>query len=385
MQLRDIAWASLRRRPGRATFTVAVVAISVGTAIALLLLSRVMQAEVADELDRFGANIIITPKSQSIDLAYGGIAVAGLTVDVQQLRSADADAVWTIPARKNINAVAPRLVGASEVDGHRVVLIGVHQKEEAKVKSWWQADGRLARSSDEIMLGAEAARLLERRPGDTLELAGAPRRISAVLHATGTIDDAAVFADLESVQRALRKPGEVNMIEVSALCSGCPIEHIVYEISTALPHARVAPIRQAVAARERAVRQFTQFSYALSAVVLLVGTLVVAATLMASVVERTQEIGILRAVGYRKAQVGRIVVTEAVWITAAGGLFGWIAGLAAVRLLAPVMAESAVPGAPDPVLGIVAVAGAIVLGVTAAGYPAVRAARMEPSSALRHL
>ena len=79
MQLRDIAWASLRRRPGRGLFTAGVVAIGIGTVVALVLLSRLMQAEISDELDRFGANIVITPKAQSLDLAYGGIAVGGLT------------------------------------------------------------------------------------------------------------------------------------------------------------------------------------------------------------------------------------------------------------------------------------------------------------------
>ena len=385
MQLRDIAWASLRRRPGRGIFTAGVVAIGIGTVVALVLLSRLMQAEISDELDRFGANIVITPKAQSLDLAYGGIAVGGLTIDVQELRSEDADAVRTIPNRKNVNAVAPRLLGWTEVAGRRVLLIGVRQKDEARVRSWWEVDGQLARAPEEVIVGSEASRILGVTAGGTLEVAGEERRVTGVLRPTGTLDDAAIIADLPAVQRALGKPGAVNLIEVSALCSGCPIEHMVDQIAAVLPHARVAPIRQAVAARERAVRQFTRFAYAVSAVVLLVGMLVVSATMMASVVERTQEIGILRAVGYRRAQVGRVILTEAMWVTLAGGVVGWLVGLAATRALAPTMAPTAAAGGLDPVLGAAAILGALVLGTAAGGYPAIRAARMEPSTALRHL
>lgn len=385
MQLKDIAWASLRRRPGRSIFTAGVVAIGIGTVVALVLLSRLMQAEISDELDRFGANIVITPKTQALDLAYGGIAVGGVTIDVQELRSEDADAVRTIPNRKNVNAVAPRLLGWTDIGGRRVLLIGIRQKDEARVRSWWQVDGRLAKTADEVIVGSEAATILGIAAGGTIPLGGQPRHVTGVLRATGTLDDAAVLGDLDVVQRALGKPGAVNLIEVSALCSGCPIEHMVEQMATVLPHARVAPIRQAVAARERAVRQFTRFAYALSGVVLLVGTLMVSATMMASVVERTQEIGILRAVGYRRTQVGRVILTEAVWVTLAGGLAGWLIGIVVSRALAPSVAPTAVLGAPDPLLGVAAIAGAVALGALAGGYPAIRAARMEPSHALRHL
>lgn len=385
MQLRDIAWASLRRRPGRGAFTAAVVAIGIGTVVTLVLVSRLMQAEISDELDRFGANIVITPKTQSLDLAYGGIAVGGVTVDVQQLRTEDADAVRTIPNHKNVNAVAPRLLGWKEVGGQRVLLVGVRHRDEARVKSWWQVDGALAKTPDEVIVGAEAARALGVETGATLTVGGGERRITGVLRETGTLDDAAVIADLGVVQHVLGKPGAVNVIEVSALCSGCPIEHMVHQIAAVLPHARVAPIRQAVAARERAVLQFTRFAYALSAIVLVVGMLVVSATMMASVTERTQEIGILRAVGYRRTQVGRIILTESVWVALAGGIVGWALGLGVARVLAPVMTQGAAAVPMDPLMGAAAVSGAVLLGALAGGYPALRAARMQPSNALRHL
>lgn len=385
MQLRDIAWASLKRRPGRFAFALAAVALGIGTVVALVSLSRAMRAEVGDELDRFGANIVITPKARSLDVAYGGVAVAGLTVDTEELHTSDADAIRTIPNKRNVSAVAPTLVGTLEIEGQRALLIGVRFRDESGVKSWWQIDGRLARNAGEVMIGSDAAHTLSKVTGDRITLAGESRTIVGVIAPNGSLDDQAVLADLGVAQQALGKPDAVTMIEVSALCRGCPIEEMVSQMAVVLPHARVAPIRQAVAARERAVLQFSRFAYAVSGIVLLVGTLVVLTTMMASVTERTQEIGILRAIGYRRTQVARVILLEALAVNFAGGVAGWLAGFAASRALGPAMAQLTTPIPLDFTLGAAAVLTALVLGAAGGSYPAIRAARMDPAYALRHL
>lgn len=385
MQVRHMAWASLNRRKGRFVFLLLAVTLGIGTVIALVSLSTAMRSAVGDELDRFGANIIVTPKSRSLDLAYGSLAVGGLTVDARELTMDDAARIRTIPNKRNVAAVAPKLVGTLEIDGKRVLVIGADFRQERGIKSWWKIDGRLAAGPDDLMLGAEASQTLGKRVDDVLILDGRQRRVSAVISPTGSMDDQAVFADLALVQRQLGRPGAVSFIEVSALCRGCPIEDIVAQIGAVIPHARVAPIRQAVAAREHAVLQFTRFAYAISAIVLLVGGLVVATTMMASVTERTQEIGIFRAVGFRRTQVARVVLFEALGVNVAGGVVGWLAGSLAAGALGPVLAELSSPVSLDPQLALVSVALAMLLGAGGGMYPALRAARMDPSQALRHI
>jgi putative ABC transport system permease protein len=152
-----------------------------------------------------------------------------------------------------------------------------------------------------------------------------------------------------------------------------------------LPHARVAPIRQAVAARERAVLQFTRFAYAVSALVLLVATIVVLTTMLAAVTERTQEIGILRAIGYRRTQVARLILLEATAVNVAGSVVGLVAGFAASRALGPLLAQLTTPVPVDLALGAWVVGAAVVLGAAGASYPALRAAQMDPAHAMRHL
>lgn len=385
MELRDIAWSSIKRRRGRFAFLFVIVALAIGTVVTLVSLTRAMRTEVSDEFDRFGANIIITPNARAVELAYAGVALSGLTVGTTSLTAADAARVRTIRSKRNISAVAPKLLGTLDVNGEPTLVIGAVFPEERRIKGWWQVDGRWAQSAEEAMLGAEAARRLRTRAGDRLALMGRSFRVVGVLAANSTIDDQAVFLDLPLVQRALGQPGAVSLIEVSALCRGCPIDDIVAQIGAVLPHARVAPIRQAVAARERAVLQFTRFAYVIGALVLLVGVLVVTTTMMAAVAGRTQEIGILRAVGFRRAHVARIVLIESVAAATAGGLGGWLTGTLAVRAAGPALAQLGSPIPFDWRLAVAAVAAAAILGASGGAYPALRAARMDPAQALRHM
>lgn len=385
MQLRHISWASVRRRKGRFAFLLVALTLGIGTVVALLSLSAAMRTAVGDDLDRFGANIILTPRARSLDLVYGGLAAGGLTVDAHSLTTDDVARIRTIPNRRNLSAVAPKLVGTIEVSGTQLLLVGADLRQERIIKNWWRVDGRFATTPEELMIGGEAARALGTRPGDTIDLGDGPRRVVGVIGETGALEDQSVFAELGVAQKRLAAPGAVTFVEVSALCSGCPIEDMVAQIAEVVPQARVSPLRQSVAAKERAVLQFTRFAYAVSAVVLLVAALVVTTTMMASVTERTQEIGILRAVGFRRMQIVRVVLLEALGVNVVGGLLGWVVGSLTARLVGPAFTEIVTPAAADARLAAVAVALAIVLGAGGGLYPALRASRMDPSHALRHI
>ena len=385
MQLHDVAFGSLRRRRGRFMFVLAALILGIGTVVALTSLSRAMRSDVSDELDRFGANIIVTPKATTLALEYGGMDVGGLTVDARELHMEDAALIRTIPNKRNISAVAPKLIGTTTIGSARLLLIGARFDQEPGIKSWWKVEGCLPKQANEALLGSEAAQLTGKRPGDQVTIGGRVLNITGVLAQTGSIDDQAVFVDLGLVQQTLGRPNAISLIEVSALCRGCPIDDIVKQIGSVLPHARVAPIMQAVAAREQAVLQMTRFGYAVSVVVLLVGALVIMTTMMASVTERTQEIGILRAVGFRRSHIVRIVLIEAGAVSALGGLLGWVAGVAGARAFGASIAHLSTAVTIDPRLAIGAVVVATAIGVCSSIYPAIKAAQLDPAQALRYM
>ncbi len=222
--------------------------------------------------------------------------------------------------------------------------------------------------------------------GDHLPVGGRNMRVAGILEPTGSQDDQLAFANLADAQEVFNKPGRISMAEVAALCKDCPIEEMVRQISEALPRAKVMAIQQVVQSRMEMLDQFKRFAYGISAVVLLIGSLVVLVTMMGSVRERTEEIGIFRAIGFRRSHIMRIVFLEAGILSVLAGVFGYGLGVAAVRLALRASGEghpAHLPFSPEMALGALALA--VSLGLLASAYPAALAARMDPNDALRSL
>ncbi|NIV32380.1 MAG: FtsX-like permease family protein [Anaerolineae bacterium] len=160
---------------------------------------------------------------------------------------------------------------------------------------------------------------------------------------------------------------------------------MVEQIGGVLPQARVTALRQAVTLRMETVGQLSRFALAVSAVVVVIGGLVVLTTMLGAVAERRQEIGLFRALGFRKRHVMRIILGEAVLVSLGGGLLGWLLGMGAAVALAPRLANVVTPVTWSPALAFGAVGGALLVGLLASLYPAAHAARLDPTTALRSL
>src|SRR5919112_1226797 len=157
MRISTIAWANLRRRKSRAALLVAGVAIGIATAVALLTLSRSISEEIGLQLDQYGANIVVVPKSDQLALDYGGVAVAAAAFDVGELTDEDARRIREIPYAKRLAVVAPKLLGAAETGGRKVVVAGVDFESEYALKRWWRVVGEKPSRDGELLVGHDAA------------------------------------------------------------------------------------------------------------------------------------------------------------------------------------------------------------------------------------
>jgi putative ABC transport system permease protein len=353
--------------------------------VALLGLIEAMNRDIQQNLEEYGANILILPRTETLSLTYGGLSLGGVSFEMQEILQADLGRVRSIENAANIAAMGPTVLGAIEVNHSKVLLAGVDFKATTILKPWWKVGGAVPGEFG-VLLGTEAARILNLEAGDFLKVNGSRLQVSGVLAPTGSQDDQLVFARLRTAQSLLSKEGRVSMVEVAALCTACPIEAIVNQISGALPDTKVMAIQQVVQGRMETIAYLRKFSYGVTLVLVVVGGLVVLVTMMGSVRERTAEIGIFRAMGFRRSHIVRVVLSEAGILSTIAGILGYLAGFGCTKVALPYFAENnGIAVVFDPMLAAAAIAVAVLLGLASSVYPALLAAKVDPTDALRAL
>lgn len=399
MGLLTIALNNLRRQKGRTFFLLLSLVLSVSTVVGLYLLTTSMRTEIGDKFDQIGANILILPAENRQSFSYGGVSLPGAVVKENLVPETMAEQVRTIKNRESIAVVAPKLLGVLNSERGRVLGIGVRFPAELRLKKWWQIRispaGQpvqyapkfpvIELQADEVLLGAAVAERWQLDVGQTLQVKGQTLRIKGVIEPTGGEEDRALWLDLATMQKLTGKEKKVTFLELAALCNTCPIDDIVRQLTEKLPGTRVMAVKAAVEARKAIVERFALFALALAGLILFLGAVMVLLTMSGAVKERTREIGILRAIGYRRSHIITIICTEAAVLGLAAGVAGFGSGTLLASLGAPLVAGMEVPVPWDPLVAVISMGGALLLGLLAAFWPAWQGSRLDPVTALRYL
>jgi len=312
--------------------------------------------------------------------------VGGVNYRIKEFDQADLDNIYTIKNHQNLAIVAPKVLGPVQVKDQTILLMGVEFDAELALKTWWhKTHGSFPETNKEIMLGSRVASVLGVGAGDTIPVSGTLFTVSTVLSPTGGPEDNAIIAGLQAAQVLLKKEGRLSMVEISAYCHGCPISEMTLQIAEKFPDASVTAMKQAVMSKMQSIDLFRSFSLGVSAIVVFVGSLLVLVTMMGSVNERTREIGIFRAIGFRRGHVMQIILLEALILGVAGGLLGFALGNILAWAMIPVVMKNGLYAGINVNLGMISILMSVALSLLASLYPAFKASSMDPSQALRAL
>src|SRR5574341_1409504 len=181
MNIRKLAWKNLLRRKSRAAFTGLGIFLGIGTFVALSTLTANMEGAVQEKLDRFGANILVVPRTEQLALGFGDIALGGTQVAHAKLTARDGEAIRSIPMKERLRTMVPFFLAAADASGKDFIWMGLPPAEISEARPWWSVDGSAAPGKDEVLLGSEAAALLDKGPGGTVIAGRKTFRVAGVL------------------------------------------------------------------------------------------------------------------------------------------------------------------------------------------------------------
>ena len=396
MKLYQIVAKDIMRRKRRVLYAVLGVVIGTMTVIGILTIALAGQARIYSQLEKYGANLAVIPAISNIDVKLGGLSLGALTVgenyipedklpQIRQIADGKIREALRIKAEGNIATVAPKLYMNTEVNGISVMVVGVDPQEESKIKTWWRIqEGEYLERTDQALVGATAAELLELNTGDKIALNGVDITITGILEETGSNEDYQVFVPINTLQKAFGKEGVVSSIDVRALCNACPVEIIADAINKNIPGVRAVAVKQVAATEMGMMEKINKFMLALAGITLAVGLFGVVNTMMTSVHERIRDIGIMRAVGASRNQIMKALIYEAIIVGIVGGIFGYVAGTLLPNIVGPIIfEETAITYVPQyfPLSLILA----ILVAILATLYPAFRATRIKVADSFRSL
>ncbi|PLX67290.1 MAG: ABC transporter permease [Denitrovibrio sp.] len=381
MNILTLPLKNLKRKLLRTGILITVFTVGILSVVMLYNVSETIGHSLEKKMTEFGANILIYPKSDSLNVSYGGFSLGNLSYSVKYLSEKETnDSIRSIANKENISTVAPKLVELGTYKEQPVAVTGIIWAEEFRIKNYWALDGKMPVNPNEAIIGSRAADLLGITINSPINLGTGTVIITGILKKTGTEDDNLIFADLHSVQSLAGKQDKINFIEVAALCSGCPIDDIVAQIQSKLPNTDINALQNIVKQRMSTINYVKRLVLMVSVVILVIACFMLSMFMLASVNERKKEIGLLRAIGYSSSKIFIIFGFEAMIIGIFAGVLGYLGGyVSSVQLLSRIDIEGTGHILFDPALMATATLFVAVLSVLSAALPALKATKIQPT------
>jgi putative ABC transport system permease protein len=366
------AWKNLWRRRLRTVLTLGGIAMAIGAFVALVGFSRAFEHEWLRMYSSSGTDIAVVEKTflnTSVDESLEG-------------------KLSTVPV---VSQISPMIFNLIDLTPEVNALMFGWRADSYEFESLTFLSGhRFEDGKPEVILGDVLAGNMNKKVGDTLDIQGSRYTVVGIYHGGTALEAGAVIMPLDQMQVLSSLQGKVSGFHVRlrpAPVGEAPdayLKRAQTEIETALPglNAQLATER---ASNNQFVALAHAAAWGTSSIALLIGILGIANTMAMSVFERTREIGILRALGWKSWRVLLLIQVEAVVLGLVGGFLGLGVGWGALRVLSTLpQTASIVSSSVSPMHLLQALGISILSGLVAGAIPAWRGAHLSPVEALRH-
>jgi putative ABC transport system permease protein len=399
MKIKQLVMRELFQRNNQLISSLVAVSLGIAVMVGIQSTTHYSEKAVAGELDALGANILLLAKDATVQDYY--------SADFQQSEIPESYvSILTNSGLQGLDNLSPKYSLPVEVKGMKFTLTGILPKNELKAKALWQgalgvftkpqscgiaanipgitdtAKTKVRKrvieelAMDAMLIGADVAKKLAVKEGDSLTVMGKKFFAEALLPITGTVDDGRMFAHLHTVQKLAGKDSVLHSIEIVGCCAAI-MTGLIKQINKLLPDAKVVTISQIVTTQIRANTVMKRISLIMLVVILVVGGASIANYMFANVYERRREIGIYMSLGANSRWILKLFLLKALIIGFAGGIFGYILGSVLAVVLGPRIAG--VPVLPLPMYAVYSLAISTLIALAASAIPAFNAAKMDPS------
>jgi putative ABC transport system permease protein len=410
-----LVYESFRRQKRRKALAGVAIVLGVSVATAMIAVATDVGDKMSRELRTYGANLLVTPQEDSLDLQIGGVDLKPPS-DGTYLNEADLPKIRGTFWHHNIVGFSPMLPVNVDVSGKKLTLLGTYFSKKLRfgkedfatgvriTHPWWKVEGAWPDDeSGDVLVGESLAEKLGLKAGDRIEIGGQPRSVTGIL-STGSAEDGEIVAPLGLAQQILGKPGAVRRLYVSAMtkpedalarrdpktmnselfdrwyCSPY-VQSIAYQLQEAIPHSHAEQIRQVAQTEGTVLSRIQGLMLLITLASLLASALAVSAAMATAIFERRGEVGLMKALGAGDAAIAALFFVEAALLALIGGLIGFGVGAVLARQIGRSIFDSQIR--IDPVLLPVILTLAVIVTFAGSALAIRRAVKFDPVYALR--
>jgi putative ABC transport system permease protein len=337
---------AVKHRSRRLFLAYCAMAVAGALATALFTVYADIEKKLSQQFQVYGANVVISASN-------GAVTVP--------LRAAD-------EARKLGGTAAPFLYSLNEANGHSVLLAGVDLDQSGNLLQFWHVDGRRGPCLTGISLGFQ--------PRQTVQLKGFSCVVDGVV-STGTAEDNQVILPLATVARLSGVANSASLIQVRI-----PADRIDLLVK-AIPEADVRLVRAVAEIESNVVLKVRVALFLLMAVILVIVTISVSSNFGELVIERSKEIGILKAIGAGELKIASLFAAESLILALLATISGYVIGVFLAGWIDQSVFETSFSLHTNPLVLLLSALVTFLVALSATGITTSRIWRIQPAVILR--